>query len=278
MFDLSVLLNVEMQILIFFGLGLLLKKRGVTDGPIDAFLSTLILNLIMPVNIFLSFYRSVSVAVLKESLLLVLAGVIVVVLVLGMARLLPKSMPLEKKRIAQYSMLISNGSLIGLPLIEGLCGSMGVVYANIFMIPTRILSFSSGEKYFNTEWKPAGALSVMKKFFFNPITIAMILGFLFNLARIPLPGGLDAVFSSLSGCMSSAGAVVSRIDAAGQEIDKRGIIEGYRADQSVPADHCAVFDLDRGCGAAFKHAAADRRRAGQCDAGRLHGHDFLPQV
>lgn len=78
----------------------------------------------------------------------------------------------------------------------------GVVYANIFMIPTRILSFSSGEKYFNTEWKPAGALSVMKKFFFNPITIAMILGFLFNLARIPLPGGLDAVFSSLSGCMS----------------------------------------------------------------------------
>ncbi|MFR0979223.1 MAG: AEC family transporter [Holdemania filiformis] len=127
---------------------------------------------------------------------------IVVVLVLGMSRLLPKSMPLEKKRIAQYSMLISNGSLIGLPLIEGLCGSMGVVYANIFMIPTRILSFCSGEKYFNTEWKPAGALSVMKKFFFNPITIAMILGFLFNLARIPLPGGLDAVFSSLSGCMS----------------------------------------------------------------------------
>ena len=63
-----------------------------------------------------------------------------------------------------------NGSLIGLPLIEGLCGSMGVVYANIFMIPTRILSFCSGEKYFNTEWKPAGALSVMKKFFFNPIS------------------------------------------------------------------------------------------------------------
>lgn len=28
------------------------------------------------------------------------------------------------------------------------------------------------------------------------------LGFLFNLAQIPLPGGLDAVFSSLSGCMS----------------------------------------------------------------------------
>ena len=57
MFDLSVLLNVEMQILIFFGLGLHLKKRGVTDGPIDAFLSTLILNLIMPVNIFLDVYK-----------------------------------------------------------------------------------------------------------------------------------------------------------------------------------------------------------------------------
>ena len=69
----------------------------------------------------------------------------------------------------------------------------------------------------------------------------------------------------------SAGAVVSWIDAAGQGIDKRGIIEGHRADQSVPADHRAVLDLDRGCGAAFKHAAADCRRAGQRDAGRLHG-------
>ena len=76
----------------------------------------------------------------------------------------------------------------------------------------------------------------------------------------------------------SAGAVVSWIDAAGQRIDKYGIIEGYCADQSVPADHRAVLDLDRWCGAAFKHAAADCRRAGQRDAGRLHGHDLLPQV
>ena len=202
MFDLAVLFHVEMQILIFFGLGALLKKQKITDSHIDEFLSTLILNLIMPVNIFLSFYRNVSVAMLQKSFLLVLAGIIVVVLVLALSRLLPKSMSLEKRRIAQYSMLISNGSLIGLPLIEGLCGSAGVVYANIFMIPTRILSFSSGEKYFNTEWKPAGVLTIAKKFFFNPITLAMILGFLFNLAQLALPAGIDAVFSSLSGCMS----------------------------------------------------------------------------
>ena len=69
-------------------------------------------------------------------------------------------------------------------------------------LPTRILSFSSGEKYFNTEWKPAGALTIAKKFFFNPITLAMILGFLFNLAQLGIPAGIDAVFSSLSGCMS----------------------------------------------------------------------------
>lgn len=202
MFDLSVLFSVEMQILIFFAIGIVLKKKKITDSRTDEFLSVLILNLVMPVNVFLSFYQNISIEVLQSSFMLVVVGILVVLIVLALSRLIPKQFPLEKRRIAQYSMLISNGALIGLPLIEGLCGSTGVLYANIFMIPTRILSFSSGEKYFNSNWKSAGILAIMKKFFFNPITIAMMLGFGLNLVKFVIPSGISSVVSSLSGCMT----------------------------------------------------------------------------
>ncbi len=191
---------------------------------------------------------------------------------------MPKSMPLEKKRIAQYSMLISNGSLIGLPLIEGAVRKHGCrVCEHLYDSNADSVVLLRGEIFqYGVE---AGRRAVRdEEILFNPITIAMILGFLFNLARIPLPGGLDAVFSSLSGCMSPLALLLVGSTLLDRESTSMGIIEGYCADQSVPADHRAVLDLDRWCGAAFKHAAADCRRAGQRDAGRLHGHDLLPQV
>lgn len=202
MIDLSVLIQVELQILIFFLLGMMLKKKKITDSHIDEFLSVLILNLIMPMNVFLSFYHNVSITVLQESFLLIVVGMIVVGAVLLCSLAMPKTMPMDKRRIAQYSMLISNGALIGLPLIEGLCGSAGVVYANIFMIPTRILSFSTGKKYFSAEAKNNGVMETMKSFFLNPITVAMILGFGLNWLQLTIPFGVSAVITGLSGCMS----------------------------------------------------------------------------
>ena len=67
--------------------------------------------------------------------------------------------------------------------------------------------------------------------------------------------------------------------AFGEEcIQKMQIRPVFEKQMCIRDSHRAVFDLDRRCGAAFKHAAADCRRAGQRDAGRLHGHDLLPQI
>lgn len=202
MFDLNVLIHVEMQILLFFVIGMVLKKKGITDHHIDGFLSTFVLNLIMPMSIFVSFYKSISTEILKSSIMLVVAGIVVAILVIILGRFIPKSMSEDKRRIAQYAILISNGSLIGLPLIYGLCGDTGVFYANIFMIPTRILSFTSGEKYFNPQYKGASVFTVIKNFILNPITLAMICGFALNACQIQIPGGVNSVFESLSACMT----------------------------------------------------------------------------
>lgn len=55
-----VLLQAECKILLLFGLGMLLKKLQLTNAEADQFLSDLLMNVLMPMNIFVSFYQSMS--------------------------------------------------------------------------------------------------------------------------------------------------------------------------------------------------------------------------
>ena len=69
-----VLLQAECKILLLFGLGMLLKKLQLTNAEADQFLSDLLMNVLMPMNIFVSFYQSMSLEELSTCGWLVPAG------------------------------------------------------------------------------------------------------------------------------------------------------------------------------------------------------------
>ncbi|MEG0076199.1 MAG: AEC family transporter [Anaerorhabdus sp.] len=137
-----------------------------------------------------------------SSIPLIFVGVLVVIAIQLFSKINPFKLDSNRRKISEYGMLISNGSLVGLPIVENLFGSIGVVYANIFMIPTRILAFSFAEKYFNPNYQKLSLKNTIINFLSNPITIAMIVGFSFNVLHIVLPTSLNITFSSLSSCMS----------------------------------------------------------------------------
>lgn len=202
MIDGDVLIRVEMQVLLYFAIGMILKKIRLAGPQEDQFLSELLMGLILPMNVFVAFYQPAYADELAAGGLLILAGSLVVVIVLLIARLLPKRIPPGKKRIAEYCMLISNGSLIGIPLIEALCGAAGVFYANIFMTPTRILSNVAGQSFFDVENQESGWRAGLKCSLTNPLILGMAAGFLLNQLHIPLPVPVMNVCSGLADCMS----------------------------------------------------------------------------
>lgn len=197
-----VLLQAECKILLLFGLGMLLKKLQLTNAEADQFLSDLLMNVLMPMNIFVSFYQSMSVEELSSCGWLVPAGALVVAVVMLCARLIPASVPLARRRIAEYCMLISNGSMVGIPLVESMYGPTGVFYANMFMVSTRILSNISGQYYFDTSSHGNGVKQGLKNFMRNPLNISMALGFLLNLLKVPVAVPVMGTCSSLAACMS----------------------------------------------------------------------------
>lgn len=197
-----VLLQAECKILLLFGLGMLLKKLQLTNAEADQFLSDLLMNVLMPMNIFVSFYQSMSVEELSSCGWLVPAGALVVAVVMLCARLIPASVPLARRRIAEYCMLISNGSMVGIPLVESMYGPTGVFYANMFMVSTRILSNISGQYYFDTSSHGNGVKQGLKNFVRNHLNISMALGFLLNLLKVPVAVPVMGTCSSLAACMS----------------------------------------------------------------------------
>lgn len=202
MIDGGVLIQVEMQVLLYFAIGMILKKIRLAGPREDQFLSELLMGLILPMNVFVAFYQPAYADELAAGWLLILAGCLVVAAVLLIARFLPKRIPLGKKRIAEYCMLISNGSLIGIPLIEALCGPTGVFYANIFMTPTRVLSNAAGQSFFDVESRGNGFLAGLKRTLRNPLILGMAGGFVLNQLQIGLPAPVMNVCNGLSGCMS----------------------------------------------------------------------------
>lgn len=200
--DSIVLLQAECKILLLFGLGMLLKKLQLTNAEADQFLSDLLMNVLMPMNIFVSFYQSMSLEELSTCGWLVPAGALVMAVVMLCARLIPASVPLARRRIAEYCMLISNGSMVGIPLVESMYGPTGVFYANIFMVSTRILSNISGQYYFDTSSHGNGVKQGLKNFVRNPLNISMALGFLLNLLKVPVAVPVMGMCSSLAACMS----------------------------------------------------------------------------
>ena len=202
MIDGNVLIQVETQVFLYFAIGIILKKIRLTGPREDQFLSELLLGLILPMNVFVSFYQSMHMDQLITGGLLILAGTLVVLVILLLTRFLPRSIPTNKKRIAEFCMLISNGSLIGIPLIEALCGTAGVVYANIFMVPTRVFSNMAAQSFFDPAAHSGNWKKGVKSFAANPLFLGMLTGFILNLSGLELPVPVMNVCSGLSGCMS----------------------------------------------------------------------------
>ncbi|MBQ8647916.1 MAG: AEC family transporter, partial [Oscillospiraceae bacterium] len=94
--------------------------------------------------------------------------------------------------------LVSNGGFLGNPIAEGVYGSLGLLYASLFLIPTRIVMWSVGTSYFVAG--SADPKKVLKNIVTHPCLVAVYLGLFLMITGIPLPGVVESTVRSIGGC------------------------------------------------------------------------------
>lgn len=201
----SNLLTLQLTMLLLILVGAFIKKIKIVSPEGQKNITDLVIYLVLPCNIVKSFMVENSHDTLRQfaQVLLVSIGVQIASLLLG--RILYGKKELGHRMSLQYSVICSNAGFLGNPVAEGVFGPIGLAMASIFLIPMRIMMWSSGIAIYTqtTDWKAA-----LKKVVTHPCIIACFAGLLLMLSGWALPPVADRTVTTIGSCNTALSMMV----------------------------------------------------------------------
>ncbi len=190
-------------------LGFFIGKRGIVQKSSIPDLSNLVLMVTMPVTVFCSIIDQQGGEGLSSCwkifpAVLALHGVAVLITLLAVKLL---RVPQEEKGVWIFTGLLSNNGFMGLPLALSVFGSEGMFHMALANVLTNLLIFSVGIKVLTKGFPIKDKISV-RKMFVNNINIAVVLGFVFLLLKLPVPDLISQLLSYLSNITSGLSMLV----------------------------------------------------------------------
>ena len=207
--------NLQLQVMIFvlIVVGFVVRRSGTVDERGQKGLTVLVTNLILPCNIFKAFLSAELDTALSSGLIVLLISVGIQAFSVAYGRLVFRGQPEAQCKNLRYATICSNAGFLGNPVAEGLYGAEGLMLANIYLIPQRIMMWSSGLAIYteSRNWK-----QTLRQVLLHPCILACIVGVLFMVLRWQLPDLLMRPISAISSCntamsMLVVGMVVARL-------------------------------------------------------------------
>ncbi|MDR1821055.1 MAG: AEC family transporter, partial [Oscillospiraceae bacterium] len=168
------MLSTQIEILLIIICGYVLGKRGVLSPKARAEITNVVIYVVLPCNIFASFGKDTTAAMLKSGAVILAVGFGMQLLYgifnlfLWRNRLFSK----EQVSVAKYATYCNNSGFMGLPIIESFYGETGMFYGAINLIPIRIVMWTAGLSQFTaTSWR-----SKVRVLATHPCIWAVILG------------------------------------------------------------------------------------------------------
>lgn len=239
-------LNTTLLLFTFIIIGFILRKFKILPDSSDAVLSKLENNILVPAVVISTFISKCTVENIKEKWTYILFDAIIILVILPIAFALGKALGKDnsEKKIFRYSVLISNFSFFGIPLVSGAFGEDALFDYLIFCLPLYLFCYS-----FGVAWLiPNGNNKISIKSFINPICISLIIGAVLGLIGVKLPSFLTTAIDSASACMGPiamilTGFVVAGFDIKGLLTDKRIYLMSAIRLVIIPLAVCGVLKL-----------------------------------
>ncbi|MBR3195522.1 MAG: AEC family transporter [Clostridia bacterium] len=207
-------INLQITLFGLIAVGFLIKKIGIIGDAGQKNLNDLVLNVVLPCNIFKAFVSIGTTDGFSKYLWILGISLGIQVFCVLYGKLVFRRFPEGERKCAQYATICSNAGFIGNPVAEGIWGAQGLVLAQFYLIPLRIMMWSSGLPMFTGErdWKKQ-----VIKVVTHPCIIACVIGIVFMLLNWKLPSGLMGIVNAIGSCntglsMMVVGMILSRID------------------------------------------------------------------
>lgn len=187
----------EMQGMMFLVmiLGMMLKRAGIVEDGGKKLLTDLVIDVTLPASILKSFQMEFNHQILVSCMVIGIAAVLIQFGSYLLSMFLYPGFPDERKKVLQYATICSNAGILGNPIAEGIFGSLGLLYASIYVIPQRAFMWSVGLTYFT---EAPDKKTLLKKVMTHPCILAVIFGFLIMIFQIQLPGFLSLTVKTIA--------------------------------------------------------------------------------
>ncbi|SCH98094.1 auxin efflux carrier [uncultured Clostridium sp.] len=146
--DFSGLINLQIMMFLLVVIGIVLKKKDVITEEGKNVITDIVINVILPCNVINSFYVEFSKDILINGITILLVSCLLQFVCTFLSSTLFQKVNKERRTVLQYATVCSNAGFLGNPVAEGIYGSMGLLYASIYLIPQRIVMWSAGLSYF----------------------------------------------------------------------------------------------------------------------------------
>ena len=212
--DFTKLLNLQIMMFLMMATGVFLRKKNIITLEGKKVLTDLVIDLILPCNIIASFCIEFSPEILKRCGQVFVISCLIEVVCTFLATHIYKKFPKGKRMVLQYGTICSNAGFLGNPLTEGIYGSMGLLYASIYLIPQWIIMWSAGVSFFT---ESPDKKTLVKKVVTHPCIVACMIGIIVMGLQITLPDFLFDTINNIGKCTTAItmiliGAILSEAD------------------------------------------------------------------
>ena len=189
---LSVILEVAV-ILILIVVGYFTVKKGMFTKESLGSITSFLLYIVTPCLIVSSFLSAESGKLDGWTLLLAaVLPALSIVISIALSYLFFRKEPSGRRRVLRFSMIFCNVGFMGIPLVEGIVGSEGVLYGSFFIAVFNIFCWTYGYVMMG------GGKVRLKALLLNPGVIGIVIGLPLYLLDVPVPALIERPIELIS--------------------------------------------------------------------------------
>lgn len=199
-------------ILILIAVGYVVTKRGWITERGASEITSLLIKIVTPCLIVNSFLGSTDSLKVSEMLLALAVSALSMGISLAISLVTFRKEPPERQKVLRFAVIFSNAGFMGIPLVESIVGSKGVIYGSFFVVAFNVICWTYGYSMMS-----GGAKMNIKTVLLNPGIIGLIFGLPIYFLKIQLPAILAEPVGFLSNlntplAMLVIGSYIARVD------------------------------------------------------------------
>ena len=206
--------QLSLQLIILIVIGFIVWRLGMVDENFDKSLTSLLINIALPCMIIKSFSAPFSSDELINCAVLAAISIAYLALCFGIGQLIYKFFRKSYTgRMLRFGAMFTNFSFVGIPVVEALYGQTGLLYFVVFVVPIRMVYYSSAKSLLS----PNGAERERRSFlqhikgWLSPPVVAVFIGLALYITGFEFPAPIDKTIAGIGAITSPLGMILCGI-------------------------------------------------------------------